>query len=132
MLVAIFATLQFAEILPEIVAHVLTVVCIFLPFSAIWAGVVNDQNLATRGFDTHRRLVLNKFHDKSMPSTFSESTTVCGKSGQMSSWSDMKSKDHESSVATPTTPVRNQSIGENCIRIDRKFGFSCEDAADRV
>jgi pheromone alpha factor receptor len=127
-----FATLQFADILPEIVPHILTVVCIFLPFSAIWAGVVNDQNLASRGPDAHQRLILNNIHDKSLPSTFSESSTVCGKSRQMSSWSDMKSKDHESFVTIPTSHVRNKSVGENCIRVDRKFGFSLDDAADRV
>ncbi|KAH8640566.1 pheromone receptor [Alternaria alternata] len=129
---AIFASLQFANILPEIVAHVLTMICIFLPFSAIWAGVVNDQNLATRGPDAHQRLIRSDFHDKSAPSTLSESSTVCEKSRQMSSWSDMKSKDYESLITTPTSHIHNKSIDENCIRVDRKFGFSREDATDQV
>ncbi|KAL1798905.1 hypothetical protein ACET3X_002942 [Alternaria dauci] len=129
---AIFASLQFANILPEIVAHVLTMICIFLPFSAIWAGVVNDQKLARRGPDAHQRLSRSDFHEKSAPWTLSESSTVCETSRQMSSWSDMKSKDHETLVTTSVSHVHNKSIDDNCIRVDRKFGFSSDNAADRV
>ena len=50
----------------------------------------------------------------------------------MSSWSDMKSKDHESLITTPTSHIHNKSIDKNCIRVDRKFGFSREDATDQV
>ena len=40
----------------------LTIVCIFLPLSAIWAGVVaDDVDLGSRGADAHRRLLQGQF-----------------------------------------------------------------------
>jgi hypothetical protein len=50
----------------------------------------------------------------------------------MSSWSDAKSKDLTSVTATPTSHGCKKSVEDNCIRVDRKFGFSRDDATDRV
>ncbi|KAI4952767.1 hypothetical protein J4E91_003240 [Alternaria rosae] len=126
---AIFTSLQFVESIPtEVVSHVLTVVCIFLPLSAMWAGVAHDQNTAPRG----QPLTKNKLHGKSAASTSTESSTVCGNNCQMSSWSDTMNNDHVSSAITPTSHDHYSSVEDNCIRVDRKFGFSHEDAADRV
>ncbi|KAI4660060.1 uncharacterized protein J4E79_005863 [Alternaria viburni] len=126
---AIFTSLQFVEsIPPEIVSHVLTIVCIFLPLSAMWAGVAHDQNAAPRGL----RSTKNKLHGKPATSTLTDSSTACGNSSQMSSWSDTMNKDHMSSATAPTYRDHRTSVEDNCIRVDRKFGFSHEDAADRV
>ncbi|EMD90553.1 hypothetical protein COCC4DRAFT_56759 [Bipolaris maydis ATCC 48331] len=128
---AIFSSLQFAAFLPEIVTHVLTVVCIFLPLSAIWAGVVNDQDLASRGPDAHQRLIRNDYFNSGSSATMVGGSTVCDKSRQMSVWSDTKSKDVESIPLTPTVPV-HKSMNSNEIRVDRDFNVSCHDAASRV
>ncbi|EFQ94606.1 hypothetical protein CFE70_004850 [Pyrenophora teres f. teres 0-1] len=76
---AIFASLQFTNVLPEIVAHVLTVVCIFLPLSAMWAGVVNDQNLASRAPNSHQQLLNAEFCDASRLTTLSSGSTAYDK-----------------------------------------------------
>jgi len=74
------------NILPEIVAHVLTVVCIFLPLSAMWAGVVNDQHLASRRANSHQQLLNPEFCDASRLTTLSSGSTAYDKdkSRQMS------------------------------------------------
>jgi pheromone alpha factor receptor len=42
----------------EFASQTLTVVCLFLPLSAIWAGTaVGDRKIATRGVGTHRKLL---------------------------------------------------------------------------
>jgi pheromone alpha factor receptor len=127
-LVAIFTSFQFVSTFPDIAAHVLTIVCIFLPFSAMWAGVAHDEAVASRG----QQLIKSNAHGKSAASTMTNSSTVCGNSCQMSSWSDTKSKDTSSCAVSPTSHGSNNSVEENCIRVDRKFGFSHGDAADRV
>ncbi|EOA90478.1 uncharacterized protein SETTUDRAFT_102477 [Exserohilum turcica Et28A] len=128
---AIFASLQFAQILPEIVSHVLTVVCIFLPLSAIWAGIVNDQNLASRGPDAHQRLINNNFCDTTSGSTVVEGSAVHDKGRKMSIWSDAKSRDTAGIALTPIAPVRNNT-SSNEILIEHDFEVSRQNAADHV
>jgi pheromone alpha factor receptor len=55
---AIFSVLQFYKGVPEFGSLTFTVVCIFLPLSAIWAGIVaNDRQIASSGASGHRRLL---------------------------------------------------------------------------
>lgn len=129
---AIFTTLQFANAAPEIVSNVLTVVCIFLPLSAIWAGVANDSNIAYNGPDSHQRLIRGEFYRESASTILSQSSTACDKSRQMSVPTYTKSKDIESAIVTPTSPAYEKSMNGDGIRVDHDFGFSRDNAADRV
>ncbi|PSN66193.1 hypothetical protein BS50DRAFT_621914 [Corynespora cassiicola Philippines] len=61
---ACFTALQFIpdHIAPELGAQALTIMCIFLPLSAIWAGVITDDTgLGGHGPDAHRRLLKDTF-----------------------------------------------------------------------
>jgi pheromone alpha factor receptor len=129
---AIFTTLQFANASPEIVTNVLTMVCIFLPLSAIWAGVANESNIAYNGPDSHQRLIRAEFYRESASTIISQGSTACDKSRQMSVSTYTKSKDIESAAGTPTSPAYDKSISGNGIRVDHDFGFSRGDIADRV
>ncbi|KAJ8109374.1 hypothetical protein OPT61_g7504 [Boeremia exigua] len=84
---AIFSALQFYQPIldkvPEIGNMVLTVLCIFLPLSAIWAGVANDAAVAHRGRDGHHHLINSGFGQGSSATT-SNSTATFDKSRQMS------------------------------------------------
>ncbi|USP78161.1 hypothetical protein yc1106_05435 [Curvularia clavata] len=130
---AIVSTLQFrfATVLPEIIGHVLTVVCIFLPLSAIWAGVVSDQQVASRNSNARQRFIRNDLYVAESASAAGGSSTAFDRSRQMSVWSDTKSKDMDGiplNSSEPNHKSRN-SIG---IRIDRNFDVSRGDAADQV
>jgi pheromone alpha factor receptor len=129
---AIITTLQFAKAAPEIVSYVPTLISIFLPLSAIWAGVANDANIAYNGPDSHQRLIRGEFHRESASTLLSQSSTVCDKSRQMSVSTYAKSKDTESAAGTPNSPSYEKSINGHGIRVDNDFGYSRGDAADRV
>ena len=134
-LLAIFTILQFGKLksTPEIVTNVLTMVCIFLPLSAIWAGVANDANsIAYNGPDSHQRLIRGEFYRESASTLMSQGSTAFDKSRQMSVSTYAKSKDIESAGGTPTSPSYEKSITGHGIRIDHDFGYSRGDAADRV
>ena len=133
MLLAIVSTLQFhfANALPEIIGHVLTVVCIFLPLSAIWAGVVSDQQLASRNSNARQRFIRNGLYVEESGSAAGGSSTAFDRSRQMSVWSDTKSKDMDSIPLGPKVP-NHKSRNSSGIRIDRDFDISCHDAADQV
>ncbi|KAF1833410.1 pheromone receptor [Decorospora gaudefroyi] len=129
---ALFSTLQFANTSPEIINNVLTVVCLFLPLSAIWAGVVNDSDVAGAGKDSHHRLFRGEFYRSSVSTNLSGSSTAYAKSRLMSVSTYGKGKDIESATTTPTSLVHKTSMDGNGIRVDRDFGFSRIDAAGRV
>jgi pheromone alpha factor receptor len=129
---AIFTTLQFADAAPEIATNVLTMVCIFLPLSAIWAGVANESHIAYNGPDSHQRLIRGEFYRESASTIMSQDSTACDKSRQMSVSTYTKSKDIESAAGTPTSPAYDKSITGNGISVDHDFGFSHDDAADRM
>jgi pheromone alpha factor receptor len=127
------STLQFWDGFSQFATHVPTVICLFLPLSSIWAGVSNDAKLATKGPDSHQRLIHGEFYQSGASSTISEGTTVCDKSRQMSMCTYTKSKDIESGADTPVLPTSsNNNIGSTGIRVDRDFILSREDAQDRV
>lgn len=63
---------------------VLTVLCIFLPLSAIWAGVANDSAIAHQGHDAHHHLINSQFGRGSSATATTDSTTAFDKSRQMS------------------------------------------------
>jgi pheromone alpha factor receptor len=107
-------------------------VCIFLPLSAIWAGVANEANIAYNGPDSHQRLIRGEFYRDSNSTLNSQGSTAFDKSRQMSMATYAKGKDIESAITTPTSPSYEKSISGNGIRVDHDFGVSHDDAADRV
>lgn len=131
MSVAIVSTLQFTNVLPEIIGHVLTVVCIFLPLSAIWAGVVSGQHATSRNSNARQRFIKNDLYVTESVSAAGASSTAFDSSRQMSVWSDTKSKDMDSIPLSPAVP-NHKSRNSSGIRIDRDFDVSRVDAADQV
>ncbi|KAF1945965.1 hypothetical protein EJ02DRAFT_419050 [Clathrospora elynae] len=127
---AIFATLKFEDTMPEFGTLVPTAVAIFLPLSAIWAGVVSDSNIASRGPDSHQRLIKDASYRSSASTTLSGSTIACDKSRQMSACTYTQAKDFESAASTPSS--YKKSTNHEGIRVDHDFGFARDDAANRV
>ncbi|KAL1593388.1 pheromone alpha factor receptor [Paraconiothyrium brasiliense] len=67
---AIFTCLNFYDEVPELASQSITVICIFLPLSAIWAGLVaSDSSVGGSGPDSHQRLFKNEFYRSSSTST---------------------------------------------------------------
>jgi pheromone alpha factor receptor len=102
----------------------LTAVCIFLPLSAIWAGVANENASTSGGPDALFR------GEKSSRVGSNASTTMVNNSRQLSICT-CKGID---SIATTPSP-RKKSVLEyedDANLIGRDFGFSRGDAGDRV
>ncbi|KAH7380348.1 fungal pheromone mating factor STE2 GPCR-domain-containing protein [Phaeosphaeria sp. MPI-PUGE-AT-0046c] len=124
---AIFTGLQFNSKIPEFGNLVLTVVCIFLPLSAIWAGVVSENAAAPNAHD--KGLIRGAFYrskdsEYTIDST-STSTTMMDRSRQMS----VCTCANKSMASTPDT--RKKSVaeyGDDAILIGREFGFSRDEA----
>lgn len=101
---------------------VLTVVCIFLPLSAIWAGVANDSAIAYRGHDAHHRLMNSQFGRGSAVTATSDSTTVFDKSRQMSCSSGTYGKKGDDLGTLDPSPAGNRGMaGDDGIHIGREF-----------
>ncbi|KAF2822223.1 hypothetical protein CC86DRAFT_470250 [Ophiobolus disseminans] len=122
---AIFTCLHFQNAVPELGAQVLTVTCIFLPLSAIWAGVVNETIVVTRGPDGHHRLIQSEFYRSEPDSTAGSnaSSSAAEKSRQMSMCTcATRCKGGESAVTSP----RKSTLGDedDDVEIRREFGFA--------
>ncbi|KZM22067.1 pheromone alpha factor receptor [Ascochyta rabiei] len=130
----IFSTLQFhrlvLEAVPEIGTMVLTVVCIFLPLSAIWAGVANDSALAYRGRNGHQHLMNSQSGRGSSTLATSDSTTAFEKSRQMScSACTHPKKREEFDTPEPSPTGKRSAAGDNGIHVGREFTVRHEDIA---
>lgn len=124
--VAIFSALQFYQPIldevPEIGNMVLTVICIFLPLSAIWAGVANDSAVAHRGHDAHHHLINSEFGRGSSTTTTSNSTTAFDKSRQMSCSTCTYTKKCDELDAPKSSSEGKQGIAEDdVILVDREY-----------
>lgn len=126
---AIVTSLQFVPSLPELGNAVLTIVCIFLPLSAIWAGIDQDSpRIASSGPDSHHRIFHAEFYDSTTNSIGTSSSTACDKSRQLSVCTVPKGKDKdtESMIMTPT------SYKKKNIQVDCEYGFSSGNAAHHL
>jgi pheromone alpha factor receptor len=108
-------------------------VCIFLPLSAIWAGVVNETAVATRGPDSHHRLIQGEFYRSAPNSTVGSnaSTSAMENSRQMSVCTcatECKGND----IAATTPKKGRAEYDDDGIYIGREFGFSRDETSDRV
>lgn len=129
---AIFTVLQFVPEAPELGNQVLTVVCLFLPLSAIWAGIDKEASIASRGADSHHKLFNGEFSHSTVRSTGTNSSshTAYDGSRKMSAYAMAKSKDKNDieNMSAHSSPHRRSEIKDGNIRIDREYGFSGEDA----
>jgi pheromone alpha factor receptor len=102
------------------------VVCIFLPLSAIWAGVVNETAVATHGPDSHHRLIQDEFY-RSAPNSLigsNANSTALEKSRQLSVCTcATKSRGGESAATTPRKEGMDDEVDEEGIYVGREFGF---------
>ncbi|KAF2851725.1 hypothetical protein T440DRAFT_56978 [Plenodomus tracheiphilus IPT5] len=128
---AIMTSLQFVPNLPELGNAVLTIVCIFLPLSAIWAGVEHDSGIASSGPDSHHRLFGSEFYNSTAHSVGTSSSTAYDKSRQVSIYTIPKSKDRdiESMNMTPKSYKRSH-IDQGSVQADPEYGPSGENAAN--
>lgn len=143
---AVFSLLQFNLAVPELGAQSLTVVCIFLPLSAIWAGVVNESAVvADRGPDSHHRLIQADFYRSKMASTVRSNATnsTLGKGTVFSATASCTCACAEKSAAKHGSASRGKDSLDGVedadadagILVDRSFGFEREvvgaDGAER-
>lgn len=107
--------------MPEIGALVITSLCIFLPLSAIWAGVANDSAVAYRGHDAHHHLINSKFGQGSSATATSDSTTAFDKSRQMSCSTCSYAKKVDDFDVLERSPAGNRSMGDYDIQIGHEY-----------
>ncbi|KAF2733925.1 hypothetical protein EJ04DRAFT_604003 [Polyplosphaeria fusca] len=127
---AIFTCLEFYDKIPELGTQTLTVVCIFLPLSAIWAGVsTSDSNVAVSGANSHQRLLRDQFGRS--PTQSPRSTQMSGneKPSTLASEGTYSQRDPDS----PYAPYHKEKFpGEHSIVVDREWSVENEEPASRV
>lgn len=113
---------------------VLTVVCIFLPLSAIWAGVVNDSAVAQRGHDVHQAMMDSQFGRGSSATTTSDGPTVFDKDRQTSCSTCAYAKKHnEFKPSSESSPAKKRSMAEeDGMHMGREFTVHHEIALRHV
>ncbi|KAH6625302.1 fungal pheromone mating factor STE2 GPCR-domain-containing protein [Boeremia exigua] len=128
---ALISVIQFYEPLqekvPEFGNMVLTVVCIFLPLSAIWAGVANDSPVADRSRDAHHRLINSEFGRGSSPNTTVNSTATFEKSRQMSCSTCAYTKKGDGLDTLRSNPAGTHSkVEDDVILVDHEYAVHRE------
>ncbi|KAL5119879.1 pheromone alpha factor receptor [Pleosporales sp. CAS-2024a] len=121
---AIFTGLQFCQNVEELGMITPTVVCIFLPLSAIWAGVVNEKVVGSAGPNAHHHLIHGEFYRSASTSSYGASTgaSMMDKSRQMSVCTCGTKCNSEATTPSP----RKKSLLEyddEAILVNREFGF---------
>jgi pheromone alpha factor receptor len=104
-------------------------VCIFLPLSAIWAGVANETAVATHGPDSHHRLIQGEFYRSAPNSTVGSnaSSAAVEKSRQLSVCTCATKSRGNESVATTPRKERMDDEEDEGIYVGREFGFRREE-----
>ncbi|CAI6332729.1 unnamed protein product [Periconia digitata] len=124
---AIFTSLQFYDDVPELASQSYTIICIFLPLSAIWAGLVTrDNSIGYDGADGHQRLLRDQF--VRTPTSSANGSKIVEKGMAKSTYSTYggSSKDPESPVA-----MRNGSTAGNAIFVDRDWSVDEVEASGK-
>ncbi|KAH7068289.1 fungal pheromone mating factor STE2 GPCR-domain-containing protein [Paraphoma chrysanthemicola] len=132
---AIFSCFQFRRDTPELGAQALTVVCIFLPLSAIWAGVINDKVVAMREPNSHHQLIRSEIYRSPPASTLGSnaSNTATEKSRQLSVCTcSSKGKGIDSTATTPSHKRNTSEYEDDNIYVGREFNVSHADVGDHV
>jgi pheromone alpha factor receptor len=123
---AIFSTIQFYQPIidkfPEVGTMVITVLCVFLPLSAIWAGVANESAIAYRGPDAHHHLINSQFGRGVTATATSSSTTAFDKGRQMScSTCSYVKKGDDFDILEYSLAGKRSMAGDDGIHVDRKY-----------
>ena len=112
---------------------VLTVVCIFLPLSAIWAGVVNDSASTHQGHDIHQRLVNSQFGRGFSATTTTDNPTIFDKGRQMSCSTCTYAKKGNELDTSESGPAKKRSMArEDDTHMGREFTVHHEIALRHV
>lgn len=117
---ALFTILQYIGSVPELVTQVLTMVAIFLPLSAMWAGTsVDDHHTTARGPDAHHKLL----------GTFSSGGSKGSrsfKSGRKPSTTGTSTQVSHSPFPSPLCARTDSEVGEHDkdIHVGKSFGVS--------
>jgi pheromone alpha factor receptor len=119
------------EKLPEVGTQVLTVVCIFMPLSAIWAGVVNEPTVAHRGRDAHQRLIHSNFGKSQSSKVGSDSTTAINPSSHSSACADSKGGD-DIECSRLSSSAQHHQMADDSIYVDREFSVRTETSSNQV
>ncbi|KAF2005666.1 hypothetical protein P154DRAFT_570966 [Amniculicola lignicola CBS 123094] len=133
---AIFSILQFCYSDLEFSTQTLTMVCIFLPLSAIWAGVVvNDATLGSSGADSHQMLLRGQFgrspHSSPTPSRLRHAYGHGEKYTTATSMYSHAGKEPES-PATQSSFVRAKQEVDGGIMVDRAWQVEKGEASNAV
>ncbi|KAF2686983.1 hypothetical protein K458DRAFT_297423 [Lentithecium fluviatile CBS 122367] len=131
---ALFSSLQFYDQVPELASQSTTIICIFLPLSAIWASLVStDSTLATHGPGCHQRLLKDQFFGSSTNSTAVSTGSRSTDKGRFCAPSTFAScgKDSED----PATPFASRPADysrTDAIYIGREYGIEMGEASDKA
>ncbi|KAF2816855.1 uncharacterized protein BDZ99DRAFT_404072 [Mytilinidion resinicola] len=107
---AIFTALNYAYSVLEFASQTLTIVCLFLPLSAIWAGTaVDDRRIAVRGPDAHRKL-LGAF-----------GKTINTGSANTASTSNTSHSHTRTPLESPTSIYKSSEKNQHDIRVETAF-----------
>lgn len=119
------------EKLPEVGTQVLTVVCIFLPLSAIWAGVVNESSIAHRGRDAHQRLIHSNFARTQSSKVTNDSTTAINMGSHSSACTNPKGGD-DVECSRLGSPAKQNQMANDSIYVNREFCIRMENGSSQV
>ncbi|PVH91933.1 hypothetical protein DM02DRAFT_544792 [Periconia macrospinosa] len=128
---AIFTSLQFYESVPELASQSYTIICIFLPLSAIWAGLVTrDGSIGSDGADGHQRLLRDQFY-RTPTSSVNNSKLVEKQLKPTYSIGSSSGKGAESPVMMRASPQQGKSEGAHAIYVDRDWSVDEGEASTR-
>ncbi|KAH8722718.1 pheromone receptor [Phaeosphaeriaceae sp. PMI808] len=130
---ALFSSFLFRSEAAEFTGMIVTVVVIFLPLSALWAGVVNETFIAGTGPSMRRTLFSGGSQNTSKSLDKSNITTQnpMGKSPRSSTCTCSARSGSEASVVGLVSPSDTEHKGYS-IYVNRKLDISYRDAGDRV
>ncbi|KAF2470183.1 uncharacterized protein BDR25DRAFT_287960 [Lindgomyces ingoldianus] len=131
---AVFSILEFYERIPELGSQTLTIVCIFLPLSAIWAGVVaSEPNIGASGVDAHQRLLGGQFGRSLDGSSVNHSKFGGGESTFTDNSMHTNSMKDPNSPTTPTLPYKEKDTMRDArIHVHREWSVKGGPATNRV
>jgi pheromone alpha factor receptor len=92
----------------------LTVICLFLPLSAIWAGVIaNDPGIASNGADAHQHLLKGQFGRSTLEVSNFKGSTIASSLG--------------TSPESPTS-YKHGSVDDGHIHVNREWAIDNDKA----
>lgn len=118
--------------MPELASQSTTVICIFLPLSAVWAGLASsDVNVGARGADCHQRLFKDQFYKSSNKgSTIGTDSNRALEKGSISTYNS-SSQDPESPKSGFGSHLADHARSD-AIYIGREYTIENDEASKEV